>query len=237
MLYDELLKKRPGVFALLDPDREPDLDRLGPAFPHLTAILVGTSYLKSRNLDTFIEQIKSLTSTPVLIFPGGANQVSSRADGILFLSLLSGRNPQYLIGDQVRAVFRIRDSGLEVIPTGYLLIEGGNYTSVEYISNTRPIPRNKPEIAEAHALAAQYLGMKLVYLEAGSGAELPVPVEMVRAVRRSIDIPLIVGGGLKRFEDIQSRFEAGCDFVVIGTLIERDPDSFKGFIEQMKGLR
>ncbi|HID32696.1 MAG TPA: geranylgeranylglyceryl/heptaprenylglyceryl phosphate synthase [bacterium (Candidatus Stahlbacteria)] len=235
MLYDSLLKERPGIFGLLDPDRRPELHRIKGALDSLTGILVGTSYLKFSGSDDFIKEIKSITKAPVIIFPGGVDQVSGDADGILFLSLLSGRNPRYLIGDQVRAVFKIKDAGIEVIPTGYLLIEGGNYTSVEYMSNTRPIPRDKMEIAQAHALAAEYLGMKFVYLEAGSGAKMPVPVEMVRAVKEIISIPLIVGGGIRTEADIRSRFEAGCDFVVMGTIIEDDPQGFVDLVSSIKG--
>ena len=237
MLYNKLMKSKPGILGLVDPDRPPKFEKLKEAFNSLSAILVGTSYLKNLDLESFIGKIKSVTDVPIIMFPGGANQVASNADGILFLSLLSGRNPQYLIGDHVRAVFSIREANLEVIPTGYLLIEGGNYTSVEYISNTKPIPRNKPEIAQAHALAAQYLGMRFVYLEAGSGAKLPVPVEMVSAVRSVIDAPLIVGGGLRKYEDVIARFEAGCDFVVIGTLIETDPHLFKRIVLELKEKR
>jgi len=237
LLYDRLLKRRPGIFGLFDPDRSPDLNRLKGTLDDLSAILIGTSYLRNQDLESFIDQIRATTSAPIIIFPGGSNQIAKNADGILFLSLLSGRNPQYLIGDQVRAAFTIKRSRLEVIPTGYLLIEGGSYPSVEYISNTRPIPRNKPEIAQAHALAAQYLGMKFVYLEAGSGAHLPVPTEMVKAIRSTISIPILVGGGLKTMDDVKKRLEAGADFIVIGTLIEENPDMFKDIIKGVKERR
>jgi phosphoglycerol geranylgeranyltransferase len=163
-----------------------------------------------------------LTSVPVIIFPGSYTQVTPEADAILFTSLISGRNPQYLIDEQVKGAPFIKRAGLETIPTGYMLVESGPLTSVQFISGSLPIPRNKADIACAHALAAQYLGMKLVYLEAGSGAEQAVPVEMVSAVADTVDIPLMVGGGLHSPEDCSSRIEAGAGFIVMGTRLERD---------------
>jgi putative glycerol-1-phosphate prenyltransferase len=146
---------------------------------------------------------------------------------------LSGRNSEFLIGEQVKAVFLIKECNLEVIPVGYILVEAGNFTTVEYISNTKPIPRLKYEIAVAHALAGQYFGMKYIYLEAGSGAQLPVPCEMVKRVKENIDIPLIVGGGLRQGDDVKKVFDAGADFVVLGSIIEKSRDTFQ---EIMRGL-
>jgi phosphoglycerol geranylgeranyltransferase len=161
-----------------------------------------------------------VTSLPVIIFPGSYTQITSAADAILFTSLISSRNPQYLIDEQVKGAPFVRSAGLESIPTGYVLVESGSLTSVQFISGSLPIPRDKPDIACAHALAAQYLGMKLVYFEAGSGAESAVPVEMVREVAATIDLPLLVGGGLHTPEDCAVRIDAGAAFIVVGTRLE-----------------
>jgi phosphoglycerol geranylgeranyltransferase len=155
--------------------------------------------------------------------------VSGHADAILFLSMISGRNPNLLIGEQVKAAPAIKQIGLEVIPTAYMLIESGVFTSVSYISNTLPIPSHKPDIACAHAFAGQYLGMKLIYLEAGSGAKYPVPTEMINQVSRYVDIPVIVGGGIKDSEQAHNAAKAGASFVVIGNALEDTPLMVKEF--------
>jgi putative glycerol-1-phosphate prenyltransferase len=178
--------------------------------------------------------VKENASCPVILFPGGSHQVSAHADAIFFLSLLSGRNPEFLIGEQVKAVFVIRECNLEVISVGYMLIESGGCTAVEYVSNTKPIPRLKHDIAVAHALAGQYFGMKYIYLEAGSGAKESVPKEMVKKVKENIEIPLIVGGGLRTYEDIRASFDAGTDFVVLGSIIERSKEQFKDIMRRFQ---
>jgi phosphoglycerol geranylgeranyltransferase len=139
---------------------------------------------------------------------------------------LSGRNSEFLIGEQVKAVFLIKEYRLEVIPVGYILIESGNYTAVEYMSNTRPIPRAKTEIAVAHALTGEYFGMKYIYLEAGSGAKNPVPAAMIREVKKAITIPLIVGGGIRTADEAKKIIEAGADFIVLGSIIEKSKEQF-----------
>jgi putative glycerol-1-phosphate prenyltransferase len=146
---------------------------------------------------------------------------------------LSGRNSAFLIGEQVKAVFLIKEYGLEVIPVGYILVESGNFTTVEYISNTKPIPRSKYEIAVAHALAGQYFGMKYIYLEAGSGAKNPVPSEMVKRVKENINIPLIVGGGLRQYDDVKKAFDAGADFAVLGSIIEQSKQEFQDIMRRL----
>jgi len=183
---------------------------------------VGSSFVLESRFDGAVREIKSITRLPVIIFPGSANQITPHADAILFTSLLSGRNPQYLIDEQVKGAPLVKNAGLEVISCGYLLIDSGGYTSVQYMSTTLPIPRTKNDIACAHALAAQYLGMQTVYLEAGSGARLPVPEEMIKAVSSYIDVPVIVGGGLTTPEECASRIGAGATFVVVGNHLERD---------------
>ena len=238
MVLTYLHKTRPGVFALLDPDRL-SLREAGPLVESLcedgiSAILIGTSFMTTSGFDRFVHAVKKSCSKPVIIFPGGTSQVSPHADAIFFLSLLSGRNPEYLIGEQARAAFMIREYRLEPIPVGYLLIDPGSYTSVEFVSQTRPIPRTKPEIACAHALAGQYLGMKMIYLEAGSGGRKSVPPKMVSLVRKTISIPLIVGGGIKSEKAARQMIDAGADYVVIGSVIERDRKTARKIIRRIR---
>jgi len=229
--YEALLEAKErrgcGFLLLLDPDRVDESVYLGLAEGAedcgVDALLVGTSFMLNTNFSAAVKDIRSHTSVPVVIFPGSWAQITPHADALLFTSLISGRNPTYLIEEQVKGAPVARRCGIETIATGYMLIESGPLTSVQYISGTLPIPRNKPDIACAHALAAQYLGMKLVYLEAGSGAEQPVPAEMVEQVSKFVDIPVIVGGGLRSASDCAARAEAGASFVVVGTGIEQDP--------------
>jgi len=230
-IYNQLNSSIPGVLALFDPDRMPieqteNLTKFA-CEQGVKGILIGSSLLVSPVFDKFVDKVKRSADKPVILFPGGSHQVSPNADAIFFLSLLSGRNSDFLIGEQVKAVFLIREYHLEVIPVGYLLIESDNYTAVEYVSNTRPIPRGKSEIAIAHALAGEYLGMKYIYLEAGSGSTTPVPVKMVRDVKNAISIPLIVGGGIRTVACAQEILNAGADFIVLGSIIERSKKRFK----------
>jgi putative glycerol-1-phosphate prenyltransferase len=216
-----------GFMLLIDPDRAPAGQYLALAEASescgVDAIMVGTSFMLDASFPEAVRQIKARTRVPVIIFPGSFAQINPHADAILFSSLLSGRNPTYLIDEQVKGAPLVHRYDLEAIPTGYLLVESGPLTSVQFISNTNPIPRNKPDIACAHALAAQYLGMKLVYLEAGSGAEMPVPEEMTAVCSEYLEIPLVVGGGLRSPEECRNRVEAGASLVVVGTGLEDDP--------------
>lgn len=221
-------EKRAGFLLLIDPDKydEPALQKLvedATAFG-ATAILIGGSTMISNRLDEYIRHIKSVSSLPVIIFPGSVVQVSREADAILYLSLVSGRNPEYLIGHHVIAAPLIQQLAIEPISTAYLLIESGRRTAVEFMSNSSPIPRHKPEIAAAHALAAEYLGMKLVYLEAGSGADYSVPEEMISLVSQTISAPLIVGGGLRTPEEVHRKVQSGARFVVVGNAFEHRHD-------------
>ena len=226
--YDRLLKVRQdrgaGYLVLLDPDKS---DRkLLPGFVRdateagVDGFLIGGSLMLSNELEELLRTIKQNTSVPVLIFPGGVMQVSPLADAILFLVLISGRNPEYLIGNQVIAAPIVRQSGLEAISTGYMLIEAGNTTSAEFMSNTKPIPREKADIALAHALAAEIIGMKVLYLDAGSGAHASVPEEMLEAISLRCSLPMIVGGGIRTPDDARKKVEAGASFVVTGTVTE-----------------
>lgn len=209
---------------LIDPDSSSERSYLSLAEAAsdcgVDAILVGTSFMLNMNFSEAVRNIKEATPLPVIIFPGSYAQITPHADAILFSSLLSGRNPTYLIDEQVKGAPLVKRCGIEPIPTGYLLIESGPLTSVQFISGTLPIPAAKNDIACAHGLAAQYLGMKFVYLEAGSGAETPVPVGMIRDLSEYIDIPVITGGGLRSPEQCAQRAEAGASFLVVGNCFE-----------------
>lgn len=231
-LFDKLLKikrdKGAGFFLLLDPDRG-DSDHMitlaeSAASCGVDAILAGSSLTTGADFHDRLADIKRATTLPVILFPGNSTQISRHADGILYLSLISGRNPQYLIEEQVRGAPLVKEYGLEPIPTGYMLIESDRPTSVQYISGTMPIPRDKLDIARVHALAARYMGMKVVYLEAGSGASEPVPVEMIAAVADYGGLPVIVGGGIKSPRQAEQRVLAGASFVVVGNRLEGKPD-------------
>ena len=180
-----------------------------------------------------VAQIKSLAEVPVIFFPGGISQLNSHYDAILFMSIISGRNPHYLIGEQVIAAPIVKDLGIEVIPTGYLLLDGGNVSTVQFMSGTAPIPMDKPDISIAHALAAQYLGKQLIYLEAGSGAKQAVTNELIKKVFEQVDIPMIVGGGIRTPEVAREKVESGASFVVTGTIIEENNNGniLKNFAE------
>lgn len=186
-------------------------------------IFVGGSLLLSNHLDLIVQTIKSHFTRSVLLFPGNAMQISSEADGILFLSLISGRNPEFLIGNHVIAAPMLKQTSLEILSTGYLLIDGGKTTTAHYMSGSMPIPRDKPEIATCTALAGEMLGMKLIYMDAGSGAQFPVAPEMIAMVKKNITIPLIVGGGIRSKEQAIKAIQAGADVIVVGNIIEENP--------------
>ena len=219
-----------GFWVLLDPDRldKADLARTTAACVEngADALLFGGSFLISTNFELMIREVKRVApEIPLVIFPGDTNQISAAADAILFLSMISGRNPELLIGQHTKAAPTIKAMGLEPIATGYVLVESGTQTTVEYVSNTKPLPRTKPDIAMAHALAAEYLGMSCVYLDAGSGADAMVPVEMVKAVSDYVSIPVIAGGGIRQPEDAAQRAEAGASFLVVGSVLEQGVDA------------
>lgn len=217
--------KGAGYVVLLDPDKYTPED-----LAHQTEIIsryadlifVGGSLCVRHDFDKAVERIKAASTVPVVIFPGDATQVSSHADGLLFLSLVSGRNADLLIGEHVKAAPRIRRYELEVIPVAYMLVESGDTTSVQFISQSLAIPRTKPELAMAHALAGEYLGMKLVFMDGGSGARHHVPEQMVHAVSSYVSIPVIVGGGIRTPEDAGALAGAGASFIVTGDVIEKE---------------
>lgn len=187
-------------------------------------IFVGGSLLTRDNMKTCIDLIKASSKLPVLIFPGNLLQVVGNADALLLLSLISGRNPEMLIGNHIIAAPLIKNSNLEVIPTGYMLIESGKITSVLYMSNSLPIPFDKTDIAVCTAMAGEMLGLKMIFMDAGSGAIHNIPMEMVRAVKQDISVPLVVGGGIRTPEAALEIWDAGADLVVIGNAAETHPD-------------
>ncbi len=217
-------RKGAGYFVLIDPDkwRQEQLTEFSIAAGEAgaDAVLIGGSLLLSASFDELVKRIKEHVDIPVIIFPGNTTQISRHADAIFFLSLISGRNPTFLIGEQVRSAPVIKALNIEPISIGYMLIESGCTTSAEFMSNTRPIPGNKPDIAKATALAAEYLGMRLLYLEAGSGAKQSVPCEMITQVRDYVSLPLIVGGGIRTPAEAAAKVSAGASFVVIGNVLE-----------------
>jgi len=225
-LQKKVAKGARQYWILLDPDdfspREASrVAKSAGSAGGVDAVLIGGSLLRHNSFDLFVKCVRRSISIPVILFPGDATQLSGHADALLYLSLISGRNPVNLIGEHVKAAPIIRRLGIEPIATAYMLVESGAVTSVEFMSDTRPLPRAKPDIAAAHALAAQYLGMKLVYLEAGSGAPRTVPCEMIRKVKELIDIPLIVGGGIRDAETAEAILAAGADIIVTGNLLQK----------------
>lgn len=216
------------LFALLiDPDHHraeeiiPAIDRAVESGVDL--FFVGGSLLVNDSLAQCVKLVKQRTNKPVVLFPGDQLQVDAQADALLLLSVISGRNPEMLIGRHVLAAPRLKASGLELISTGYMLIDSGRPTTASYMSGTMPIPHNKPDIAACTAMAGEQLGLKCIFMDGGSGAQNPVSDEMIRAVRSSIDLPLIIGGGLRSPEAVRAKFEAGANVVVVGNAIEKDP--------------
>lgn len=227
-------KKKQGKksFAvLIDPDKVntsvlDELIELSVA-AHVDYLLVGGSLVISNHLDECVQQIKQNCDIPVILFPGSPSQVSKYADALLYLSLISGRNPELLIGQHVVSAPFVKQSGLEIMPTGYIVIDGGAPTTVSYISNAAPVPADKNEIAMCTAMAGEMLGMKLIYMDAGSGAKTPITEKMIATVAEHIEAPLIVGGGIVDAEKAYLNCKAGADIIVVGNAIEKDPTLIK----------
>lgn len=199
-------------------------------------ILVGGSLITNGFFDRCIQIIKEHTTIPVILFPGNIMQVDPQADAILLLSLISGRNPDMLIGKHVLAAPALKKSGLEIIPTGYMLIDGGNITSVSYMSNTTPIPADKSSIAACTAMAGEMLGLKLIYMDAGSGANQSIPEALIREVRQNVSLPIFVGGGIRTPEAAQAACKAGADVVVVGNAIEKNPELIGQLVAAIKSI-
>jgi len=225
-LLDIKFKKGAGYIVLIDPDEKNDDTLLfqvrAANDTGVDALFVGGSLMMDSKHNKRVAIIKKESNIPVIFFPGGVNQINRHYDAMLFMSLLSGRNPQYLIGEQVVAAPIVKDLGIEVIPTAYLLFNGGSQSTVEIMSGTKPLPLNRPDIAVAHALAAEYLGNKLIYLEAGSGAKEAISVDIINKISSQTDVPLIVGGGLRTPEAARERVKAGASFIVTGTVLEEN---------------
>lgn len=234
-IYNRLLEQKrnqqKSFAVLIDPDKT-DLASL----PTLISVaktsgvdyfFVGGSLMIAPHLELLVQTIRQSCDIPVVLFPGSPAQITPAANALLYLSLISGRNPELLIGQHVVSAPIVKRSGLEIIPTGYVLIDGGAPTTVSYISHSSPIPSNKNSLAVCTAMAGEMLGMKLIYLDAGSGANQPVSVSMINAVAGNIDIPLIVGGGINDPEKAYQICSAGADLIVVGTAIEKDPELIK----------
>jgi len=186
-------------------------------------LFVGGSLVVTDTLDKVVSTIKANCTIPVVLFPGSPDQITPKADALLYLSLISGRNPELLIGQHVISAPFVRQSGLEIIPVGYMLIDGGTPTTVSYISNTNPIPSNKNDIASCTAMAGEMLGLKVIYMDAGSGAQRAIPTIMISQVAKYVQIPIIVGGGITSPEKAKENCLAGADIIVVGNAIEKDP--------------
>ena len=233
-------KKRLAI--LIDPENnnhQDDVTRLIDTAIQATVdyVFVGGSLVTHNRIDEVVSAIKTKTDLPVVLFPGGLNQISTHADAILFLSLISGRNPEFLISKQVAAAPLVKKLGLAAIPTGYLLI--GTTSSASYMSNTTPIPYHKSDIAKATALAGEMMGQQVIYLDAGSGAQEPVRAEMINEVRKAITSPLIVGGGITCFDEAYTTLESGADILVVGNATEKNPQAIieiAGAVKAMNGL-
>ena len=230
-LYERKENGQKSFAVLIDPDKvnlEDFTNLLDLCIEHLADyIFVGGSLITDYLMGDVIAKIKSYTNIPVILFPGNSLHIDSQADAILLLSLISGRNPEFLIGQHVISAPVLRKSGLEILPTGYMLIDSGRQTTVSYISNTNPIPHDKPGIAACTAMAGEMLGLKLTYLDAGSGAMNPVSPEMIAAVRQSVDTPIIVGGGINSIKKAKNALSAGADVIVVGNGIEENIDLLK----------
>jgi phosphoglycerol geranylgeranyltransferase len=221
-------EKQKCLAVLLDPDKVEMTGIMKQVETYVSAgvdlFLVGGSLISGNNFYILVEALRRQKDIPVVIFPGSNLHIHSEADGILLLSLISGRNPELLIGQHVIAAPILKNSGLEILPTGYMLIESGKPTTVSYISNTQPIPADKEDIAVCTAMAGEMLGLRLLYLDGGSGAINPVPPKMISAVRRNTSLPVIVGGGITSGTKAEQAWLAGADYVVIGNGLEKEPE-------------
>lgn len=225
-----------SLAVLVDPDelRLRHLDRIiEMALVHkVDYFFVGGSLVMHDRMDHCLQTLKSSCSIPIILFPGSTYQISEYADAILFLSLISGRNPELLIGQQVLAAPMLKNSPLEIISTGYMLVDGGSFTTASYVSHTLPIPANKSDIAVCTAMAGEMLGLSTLYMDAGSGARHPISDQMISAVSENVQVPLIIGGGIREAKTLQNKLMAGADIVVVGNAIESEP----GLISEMSAV-
>lgn len=242
LIYSNFTKKN-QIALLIDPEKCQSEEKIYDLIQRINLanvdyIFVGGSTVTESEFQFTISHLKKLAHAPIIIFPGSSQQLSDQADAILFLSLLSGRNPDYLIGHHVQSAQKIVDYNLEVIPTAYLLIDGGSRSSVAYVSQTTPIPRDKISIAKNTALAGKLQGKKAIFLDAGSGAKNAVPKAMVKAMAE-LEIPVIIGGGIKTIDELEELHQAGANIVVIGNKIEEDIDfllDVKNYVSKVNAL-
>lgn len=240
-LKNNIASKQKHLAVLIDPDSIENESQLVNICQRsndasVDFILVGGSLITNGFFDKCIQIIKLHTQIPVVLFPGNIMQVSKDADAILLLSLISGRNPDLLIGKHVLAAPMLKQSGLEIIPTGYMLIDGGNITSVSYMSNTTPIPAEKHSIAACTAMAGEMLGLQVTYMDAGSGAQHPISTQIISAVRESVNGPIFIGGGIKTAEGAVAACNAGADVVVVGNAFEKEPELINQIAKAVHGL-
>ena len=233
-MLQHLTKKSKSIAVLIDPDKVDKLPLIiqNAIAANIDFFLVGGSHLSELKFENTIQYIKDITSIPVIIFPGNSMQISEKADGILFLSLVSGRNSDFLIGQQVLAAPIIARKNIKTFPTGYLLIDGGKVSSTQYISQTIPLPADKEGLIVATALAAKMLGMDHIYLEAGSGAINPVATNIIKSVKNTTNAYIIVGGGIRSAKQIEDAFVDGADLVVLGTIMEQNPEFLFGIFSK-----
>ena len=229
-ILSSILNGKKLLAVLIDPDKV-SVEKVGSFISKLnqsiaTHIFVGGSTVDENDTDLLVDEIKSHTKLPIILFPGDVNQITDKADGLLFLSLISGKNPEYLIGKHVDAVSKLKRTNLEVISTGYILIESGKESAVERVTRTKPIQRNNIQKIVNTAKAGELLGMKLIYLEAGSGALDSISNNIIVGVKKELKIPLIVGGGIRTKEKLNEAYKSGADLVVIGTAFEEDESFF-----------
>ena len=228
-LRDRHQEGKKSIAVLIDPDKVEESSQLMQLINLASEncvdyFFVGGSLVTTTNLAEVVKKIKDNVNIPVVLFPGNSMQIEPTADALLFLSLISGRNPELLIGQHVISAPIIRNTKLEVIPTGYMLINSGRITSVAYISNTTPIPDDKYSLAACTAMAGEMLGLQCIYMDAGSGAEKEISVKMIATVRKSINVPLIIGGGINTSQKAFNALEAGADMIVIGNALEKKPE-------------
>jgi phosphoglycerol geranylgeranyltransferase len=227
--------RRKGIAWLVDPEKDVDFNQFSWIRESaLDLILVGGSGFSFENFERTVQSLKKIAGEiPVCIFPGSHLQLSTNADALFFMSLISGRNPEFLISHQVQAALEVKNSGLEVLPTGYILVNNGELLSVHAVSQTLPLSNENPELVKATALAGKFLGMRFFFLDAGSGASFPVSPQVISTVKKATKCPILVGGGLTNTEKVRVAFEAGADLAVIGNSIEKDP----GFLSEVLDIK
>jgi len=224
-ILNAFTEKQKLLAILIDPEKFDTKKMVAflSKIPHTTShLFVGGSTTSKSQTNETVTALKKATQLPIFLFPGDAEQISKEADAILFLSLLSGNNPEYLVTQQIKAVDVLKESAMEIIPTGYLLIDGGIQSAIERVSKTKPLSQKDIQAIVHTALAGQYMGKKLIYLEAGSGAKKRVSNEIIKAVSEALNIPLIVGGGIQSEKELQQVYDAGATLVVMGTAFEMD---------------